>query len=59
MPIVLFGTVFWNSLIDWMRQTLLEFNTISEKDLDLITITDDPQQVLEIMIKPREQKQKM
>ncbi len=59
MPIVLFGTDFWNSLIDWMRQTLLEFNTISEKDLDLITITDDPQQVLEIMIKHREQKQKM
>ena len=53
-PLVLFGSEFWQGLVDWIKTTLVKNKTISEKDLDLITITDDPQEVLEIMSCHRE-----
>ncbi len=56
IPLILFGSEFWQGLIDWIKTTLLEYQTISEKDLDLITITDDPQEVLRIMTEHREWK---
>lgn len=56
IPLVLFGSEFWQGLIDWVKATLIEFKTISEKDLNLIVVTDDPQEVLNIMIKHREMK---
>ena len=56
IPIILYGTEFWKGLVDWIKSTLIEYETISEEDLDLIVVTDDPQEVLEIMIKHREWK---
>ena len=50
VPIVLFGTDFWQPLQDLMKKQLLEeFETISPEDLDLYTITDDEEKVLEIV----------
>ncbi len=43
IPIILYGTEFWSGLIDWFRDTLVTEGTISPEDLDLFTITDDPQ----------------
>lgn len=44
MAVVLVGTEFWNPLFNWMRSTVFEkFACISPPDLDLFTITDDPQ----------------
>jgi uncharacterized protein (TIGR00730 family) len=45
-PIVLFGTDYWQGLIDWMRDSLLAAGTISEKDFDLFTLTDDIDEVV-------------
>jgi uncharacterized protein (TIGR00730 family) len=56
IPLVLFGSEFWQGLVDWIKTRLLEYKTISEKDLELFTITDDPQEVLEIMVCHREWK---
>jgi len=56
LPIILFGTHFWQGLINWMKTTLVEYETISKEDLDLITITDDPEEVLQIMIDHRDWK---
>lgn len=56
IPLILFGSEFWQGLIDWIQSTLIENKTISEDDLDLITVTDDPQEVLEIMVRHREWK---
>lgn len=58
MPIVLFGTDFWSGLLDWMRDKMLEYGTISEKDFDLIVVTDDVDEVIEIMNRHREIKLK-
>jgi len=41
-PIYLMGSSFWAGLIDWIKNTLLKEGTISEEDLNLIQITDDP-----------------
>ena len=40
-PIVLFGTAYWQGLVDWLRQTMLPDGKIKESDLDLLLLTDD------------------
>lgn len=46
IPIVLVGTTFWAGLLDWMRTTLATEGMIDIKDMDLMTITDDPDTVV-------------
>src|SRR5215210_2420921 len=40
-PVILFGSAYWAGLIDWIRMTMVETGTISPKDLELFTVTDD------------------
>jgi len=40
-PVILFGTAYWQGLVDWMRQSLLSGGKINEPDLDLMYLTDD------------------
>ena len=47
IPIILVDSVFWSGLIDWFRSTLVKAGTISETDLDLIQIINDPDEVVE------------
>lgn len=49
-PIILVGTKFWKGLIDWIKRTLLEdFGNINEKDLDLIHLVDNEDEVVTIL----------
>ena len=49
-PVILFDTKFWEGLIDWIKETLQdEYGYISPNDLDLIHLTDDPDEVLTII----------
>jgi uncharacterized protein (TIGR00730 family) len=41
-PIVLIGSDFWGPLWNWVRDTLLANGMISEKDLSLVHLVDDP-----------------
>jgi uncharacterized protein (TIGR00730 family) len=45
-PVVLFGSDYWSGLMDWIRRTMLERGKISEDDLRLFCITDDPEEVV-------------
>ena len=45
-PVILVGSEYWNGLWDWIRSNLLERKMISSKDMDLVTILDDPDEVL-------------
>ena len=45
-PIVLMGTEYWQPLVDFLRNTLEREGTISPGDLDLLTITDDPEEAM-------------
>jgi uncharacterized protein (TIGR00730 family) len=39
-PLVLFGTSYWQGLIDWMREQMLAGGKIDPVDLDLWLLTD-------------------
>jgi uncharacterized protein (TIGR00730 family) len=50
-PVILFDTDYWNGLIEWIKTKMLdEYNYISPKDLDLIHLTDDPDEVVKIIV---------
>ena len=44
-PIYLMGKSYWQGLIDWLKSEMLAKGCVSEKDFDLINITDDPEEV--------------
>lgn len=46
IPIILFGTEFWQGLLDWFRQTLCEAGTITPDDLDLVLVCDKSEDVV-------------
>ena len=49
-PIILVGKEFWSGLIDWVKDTLLnKFETISPQDLDLFSIVDSSDEVLDVI----------
>jgi len=45
-PVILVGSEYWNGLWDWIRSNLLECKMISSEDMDLVTILDDPDEVV-------------
>lgn len=51
LPVVLYGTKFWSGLIEWMESQPLENRLMSRKDLRLIQITDDTEEVVDIISK--------
>ena len=48
-PVVLVGRDYWQGMIDWMRTVQLPAGAITESDLDLLKLTDDPDEVVEII----------
>jgi uncharacterized protein (TIGR00730 family) len=48
-PVVLVGTAYWQGMLDWMRNVQLPAGVVSEADLDLLKLTDDPDEVCEII----------
>lgn len=44
-PIYLMGSEYWEGLIDWLKSRALKEGCISEKDFELIHITNDPAEV--------------
>lgn len=48
-PVVLVGTEHWSGLVDWLRAQLLERGRIAERDLVLLHVTDDPDDVVHLV----------
>ncbi len=44
-PIYLVGKEYWKGLIDWIESTVLAQENIRPEDLQLITLTDDPDEI--------------
>ncbi len=42
-PVVLFDSAYWDELLDWFRDDLLTDGMISPEDVDLLHVTDDPE----------------
>ena len=49
-PVVLVGKDYWRGMIDWMSDRMLGENNISPDDLDLLTVTDDPEEVRDLLM---------
>lgn len=48
-PLVLVGVQFWAPLVEWIRASVLATGKISPDDLDIISVTDDPDEVIDII----------
>jgi uncharacterized protein (TIGR00730 family) len=48
-PVILVGAAYWRGLLDWMRAVLLPAEAISPGDLDLLAVTDDPEEVIRLL----------
>jgi len=46
MPVILVGIDYWKDLILWVKEKLLNEKMISEKDLDLFHLLDDPDDIV-------------
>jgi uncharacterized protein (TIGR00730 family) len=50
-PVVLFGRDHWEGLLEWIRARLLETAMISAADEELLYLTDDPVEAVEIVVR--------
>jgi hypothetical protein len=53
MPVVLVGSDYWKGLRQWLEDVVLGSGKISPGDLDLFQMTDDPQEIVDIVTKAR------
>jgi uncharacterized protein (TIGR00730 family) len=48
-PLVLMGSTYWQPLLGWLRDTVLADGNVSDHDLDLFHVTDDPGEAVDII----------
>lgn len=48
-PVVLFGSTYWRGLLDWMKDAMLREGKISKDDLELLVLTDSPQEASRVI----------
>jgi uncharacterized protein (TIGR00730 family) len=51
VPIILVGAEFWEGLLAWFKNSLTPMGLINPTDMDLMQVIDDPDQVLEAVLK--------
>ena len=51
MPIIMVDKDYWDGLILWVKDKLLKEKMISEKDLDLFHLLDDPEDIVRVVEK--------
>ena len=49
-PLILFGSKYWQGMLDWIKGTLLAEGKISPEDLDLMVVTDSPEEVVRVCV---------
>lgn len=49
-PIILFGRHYWAGLLRWISSRVAAEGKISPEDLNLLTLTDDPQEAAQVVI---------
>jgi len=48
-PVILLGSDYWSGLLRWFRDTVVPAGKIAAADLDLLTVTDDVDQVVKLI----------
>lgn len=54
-PVILYDSKYWKGLIDWLRQTMLIEEKVSPEDLDLLHLSDDPEEICRIVCEAYEE----
>ena len=49
-PVVLVGSDYWGPLVAWLGDSLLPAGMISPGDVELLHVTDDPQEAVELVV---------
>ena len=49
-PVILFGRYYWAGLLRWLQARVLSEGKISEGDLDLMIVTDDPAEAVQAIV---------
>jgi uncharacterized protein (TIGR00730 family) len=49
LPIILVGTEYWQGLLDWFKDQLAAKHLIDPADLELLTLTDDVDEVVSVI----------
>jgi hypothetical protein len=50
-PVVLFDSDYWGELLDWVREEALADGMISPDDLELLSVTDDPEDAVTTVLR--------
>jgi len=50
-PVVLFGSEYWQGMLDWLRGTVLKNGSISKEELNIFTVVDSPKEVVRVINK--------
>jgi uncharacterized protein (TIGR00730 family) len=48
-PVILVGRDYWQGMVDWVRAMPVAHGAVGPDDLDLLTLTDDPAEVVRII----------
>jgi uncharacterized protein (TIGR00730 family) len=48
-PIVLIGQEYWSGLLSWLKETMLVRANIGPAEFSLISVVDDPEEVVAII----------
>ncbi len=49
-PVVLFGSTYWEGLLNWIRDFAMKEGKVTEQDLKLLHVTDSPAEVVQLII---------
>jgi uncharacterized protein (TIGR00730 family) len=49
-PVVLFGSGYWRGLLDWLKGVMLADGKIHPADLDLLVVTDSPEEAVAVIV---------
>ena len=49
-PVVLVDSDYWTVLLDWVREEMLEHGLISPEDVELLHLTDSPQEAADLVV---------
>jgi hypothetical protein len=49
-PVVLYDSEHWSRMLDWVRDELLAERLVSPEDIDMLSLTDDIEEAVEIVV---------
>ena len=49
VPVILVGSEFWNPVVEILDQLMVKLGNISPEDMELFTVTDNPEEVVKIV----------